>query len=78
MTVYIRVRDVELKHEFDVPEGHPFIGRGLFVPVKSDRYPPSHVARPMKAHIKPASARARQSATSAEAPQVATEKENRA
>lgn len=76
MTTFVRVRDVELKHEFDVPEQHPFIARGLFVPVKSDRYPPSHVARPMKAHIKPASARARQSATSAEAPQVATEKEN--
>lgn len=78
MTTYIRVRDAELKHEFDVPEGHPFIERGLYEPVKSDRYPPSHVARPMKAHIKPASNRARQSATSAEAPQVATEKENRA
>lgn len=76
MTTYVRVRDAELKHEFDVPEQHPFIERGLFVPVKSDRYPPSHVARPMKAYIKPAPARARQSATSAEAPQVATEKEN--
>lgn len=76
MTTFIRVRDVELKHEFDVPEQHPFIERGLFVPLDSKRYPPSHVARPMKAHIKPASIRARQSATSAEAPQVATEKEN--
>lgn len=78
MTTYIRVRDVETKHEFDVPEQHPFITRGLFVPVKSKRYPPSHVERPMKAHLKPASIRARQSATSTEAPQVATEQENRA
>ena len=78
MTTYIRVRDVETRHEFDVPEGHPFIERGLFVPVKGKQYPPSHVARPMKAHLSPASVRARQSATSAEAPQVATEKENQA
>lgn len=78
MTTYIRVKDPETKHEFDLPEGHPLIRRELVKPVKDKRFPPSHVERPMKAYMSPASVRARQSATSGEAPQVATEKENEA
>jgi hypothetical protein len=76
VTTYVRVKDPETKHELDMPEQHPLIAKGLVVPVKSKRYPPSHVERPMKPYMSPASIRARQSATSPEAPQVATEKEN--
>ena len=49
--MYIRVQDPDTRHEFDLAEDHPLIRDGLVKPVKSDRYPPSEVARPPKHHI---------------------------
>lgn len=48
MTVYVRVKDPETKHEWDEPEGSPLILDGKVQVVKSDRYPPSTVVRPTK------------------------------
>lgn len=48
-TVWVRVKDRDTKHEFDVPEGDKRIG-ALFDPVK--RYKPSPIARPPKHHMK--------------------------
>jgi len=73
---FVRVRDVETKHEFDLPDTHPFIAQGLVVLVKDKDYPPSQVARPVKYHPEPAPVPARQSAPADGSPQVATEKEN--
>ena len=42
---FIRVKDPETGHEFDVPETDWRIGEGIFVPIKSDRYPPIDRAR---------------------------------
>ena len=41
--MFIRVKDKDTKHEFDVPETDPRIGKS-FEPVKADRFPP--VVRP--------------------------------
>lgn len=43
-----RVRDLETRHEFDVPETDQRIEAGLLEPVKSKQYPPSARARPAK------------------------------
>lgn len=44
--MYLRVRDPDTGHHFDVPEGSPLLRDGLVVPVT--RYEPSPVARPPK------------------------------
>lgn len=49
--MYIRVKDPDTGHEYDLAEDHPLIRDGLVKPVKSDRYPPSEVIRPPKHHI---------------------------
>lgn len=49
--VYVRVKDPDTKHEWDEPEGSPLIRDGKVQVVKSDRYPPSTVARPAKHHL---------------------------
>jgi hypothetical protein len=72
---FVRVRDVETKHEFDLPDTHTYIESGLVVLVNDKDYPPSLVARPEKYH-EPAPVPARQSAPADGSPQVATEKEN--
>lgn len=38
---FIRVRDPETKHEFDVPETDKRLTSGLYIPVKSSKYPPT-------------------------------------
>jgi hypothetical protein len=38
--VFIRVKDKETKHEFDVVESDWRIAEGIFDPIKSDRFPP--------------------------------------
>lgn len=53
MPTFIRVKDPSNGHEFDLPEGHYWLTSGEVVQVKSDRYPPSPVARPEKFHIGP-------------------------
>ena len=55
---YVRVKDQETKHEFDVLETDWRIGAGLLEPVKSDRYPVAAVPRPTKHYLKPAARRA--------------------
>lgn len=54
MPQYIRVKDKDTKHEFDVPKGSPLLSKGLVEPVKSDLYPESPVPRPPKHYLKPA------------------------
>lgn len=43
---FIRVRDVETRHEFDVPDSDWRIGAGLFEPVKPKLFPPAPRPRP--------------------------------
>lgn len=48
--LFIRVRDNDTGHEFDVYEDDPRIGV-VFTHVKPVRYPPAHVARPPKYNV---------------------------
>lgn len=73
--IYVRVKDPETKHEFDVPDDHPYITDGTLELIKGKEYPPSTVARPTKHYIEPAQIPARQSAPDG-SPKVAAEKEN--
>lgn len=77
MTKFVRVKDRDTRHEFDVPEGDKRIGHA-FDRVKSDRYPPTSRPRPPKHHVKLAGRPAsRESASSTEAPvEASTPKEN--
>lgn len=45
MTTYVRVKDPDTGHEFDVPEGSALLTKGRVTPVKSDRYPPAAQTR---------------------------------
>lgn len=49
--MFVRVRDKNTKHEFDVPEDDWRIAAGLFDPIKSDRFPPVDRPREPKHHI---------------------------
>lgn len=51
MPTYIRVKDPETGHEFDVLEGSILLRRDLVRPVKEKRYPPSPIRRAPKHHI---------------------------
>lgn len=53
--MFVRVKDQDTKHEFDVPEDDPRIGE-FFELVKSDRFPPVDRPRETKYHIQPARA----------------------
>lgn len=46
--VYIRVKDRDTKHEFDVLSTDPRIAGGLFIPVNKPHYPPSSMPRRAK------------------------------
>lgn len=46
--VFVRVKDPDTGHEFDVREGSLLLRKGLVERVKSDRYPPSPVTRTPK------------------------------
>ena len=48
---FIRVRDPETRHEFDVPETDKRLTSGLYIPVKSVKYPPAPRPRPAKHHV---------------------------
>lgn len=48
---FIWVKDPDTRHEFDLPEGHHLIRKGLVTPVKGNRFPPSPIARRPKHHI---------------------------
>lgn len=51
MPRYVRVKDPETKHEFDISEGHRLLRLGLVTRIKSDRYPPWHTQRRPKHHL---------------------------
>jgi hypothetical protein len=51
--MFVRVKDKDSGHEFDVPESDWRIDAGFLVPVKSDRFPLWHAARPPKFNIQP-------------------------
>lgn len=50
MPYFVRVKDKSTKHQFDVPETDPRIGK-TFTLVNSDRYPRSRNPRPPKHHV---------------------------
>ena len=45
---YVRVRDKDTGHEFDALDTAWQIEAGIYVPVKSDRFPESQYPRPAK------------------------------
>ena len=49
--MFVRVKDPDTGHEFDLPEGHRLIRLDLVRPVKSKRYPPSARPRAAKHHL---------------------------
>lgn len=51
--MFIRVRDTQTRHEFDVPETDWRIDAGHFEPIKARRYPPASRPRAPK-HYTPA------------------------
>lgn len=51
MTTFVRVRDNDTKHQFDVPEGDPRIGVCLALLGRKD-WPASRYPRPPKHHVK--------------------------
>jgi hypothetical protein len=51
--VFVRVKDKDSGHEFDVPETDWRIGEGIFTPVKGDRYPAVDRPRKPKHNIQP-------------------------
>jgi hypothetical protein len=55
--VFVRVKDKDSGHEFDVPADDWRIGEGIFTPVKSDRYPAVDRPRPPKHNIRIAEAK---------------------
>lgn len=48
--MWVRVKDRETRHEFDVRDDDPRIGSLLDL-VKAKRYPPAHQSRPPKHHL---------------------------
>jgi hypothetical protein len=50
---FVRVKDKETGHEFDVPETDWRISEGIFTVVKGDRFPPVDRPRPPKHNIQP-------------------------
>lgn len=46
--MFVRVRDKETRHEFDVHESDPRIKKGILELVKSKKYPPVDKARRTK------------------------------
>ena len=58
-TQFVRVKDKETKHEFDVPEMDWRIEAGLFERVKADRYPAVEYPLRPKYYVKPTPAPAR-------------------
>lgn len=74
--MWVRVKDRDTRHEYDVPEGDPRIGKTVDM-VKAKRYPPSPLVRPAKHHVKLAgqSASRQQSAPDGSA-EKANDKEN--
>ena len=51
--MFIRVKDKDSGHEFDVPEQDWRVAEGIFTPVKSDRFPSVDRPRLAKHNIQP-------------------------
>ena len=51
--MFVRVKDKDSGHEFDVPADDWRLLEGIFVAVKSDRYPPVDRPRLPKHNIQP-------------------------
>jgi hypothetical protein len=54
---FVRVKDKDTRHEFDVPETDWRIEAGIFERVKNDRYPAVEYPLRPKYYVKPAAAR---------------------
>lgn len=78
MTLFVRVRDNDTKHQFDVPEGDPRIGVSLTA-LSRKEWPPSRYVRRPKHHVKLAGRTASREATVAPAAEAeaTTPKESR-
>lgn len=63
--MYVRVKEPDTGHEFDVLEGSLLLRRGLVRRVKEKAYPPVRYPRRPKHRLKLAPARARNVAASA-------------
>lgn len=50
--MFIRVKDKDTKHEYDVPEDSFLLRNELVVPIKSDRFPPVNNPRRQKFYVK--------------------------
>ncbi len=73
---FVRVRDKETRHEFDVREGDPRIG-SLLELVRKPHYSASPVPRPAKHHLNLAGRSAsRETAPATAGPEEATAKES--
>lgn len=76
MPTYVRVKDPSTRHEFDMPDGHPHIAKGLVEVVKPKLYPPSPLPRRPKHHLKlapPSAARDTAPSTESAADPIAIE-----
>lgn len=60
--MWIRVKDPQTGHEFDVQEDSILLRQGLVTPVKGTRYPPRKTPRAPKHHLNLAPPRARRPA----------------
>lgn len=65
MALYVRVRDPQTKHEFDVREDSPLLRRGVVERIKPRLYPPAKRPRPTKYHLNLAAIRPQEPAGSA-------------
>lgn len=74
--LFVRVKDLSTRHEFDVREDSALLRKGLVERVKPVRYPPSPVPRPPKHHIRLAGQSAARSRPSPDGAGEATDKEN--
>lgn len=74
--MFVRVRDPETGHEFDLPEDHLLIRRGSVVRVKPKQYPPASRPRRPKHHVDLAGQSAARSKPESTGPGEATDKEN--
>ena len=74
--LYLRVKDPDTGHEFDLPANHPHITKGLVHLVKAAQYPPAAVMRRPKHHVKLARRSAREPVAPPEVTAEVTDKEN--
>ncbi|GIG27187.1 hypothetical protein [Cellulomonas denverensis] len=74
--MYVRVKDKDTGHEFDVPESSRLIRDGHVTRVKDERFPPAEQARPPKHHLNLAGRSTTRSAPKPSGKGESTPKEN--